>query len=102
LPRKRSQTGHTEIIKKYWESLTGLKTGNRTYKRTLCQKNEGALKIKQKPATASFYHWAMKKLQDVGIRTHIQDLMQTWKMTKRTDRQTTEHKNQRAQMEHKD
>jgi hypothetical protein len=31
--------------------LIWTQTGKRTYTRTLCQKNEGAVKIKQKPAT---------------------------------------------------
>jgi hypothetical protein len=34
----------------YWESITGLKTGKRTYIRALCQKNEGSVEIKHRPA----------------------------------------------------
>jgi hypothetical protein len=37
--------------KKILGILNWTQTGKRTYTRTLCQKNEGAVKIKQKPAT---------------------------------------------------
>jgi hypothetical protein len=35
----------------HWDSLSGLLTGKGTHVGSLCQQNNGAVKIKQKPAT---------------------------------------------------
>jgi hypothetical protein len=49
LPRNRSGTGLTEIIKITLGIRNRAYTGKGTYTRALCQKNEGSVEIKQRP-----------------------------------------------------
>jgi hypothetical protein len=50
MPRKLSGTGQTETTKTLG-ILNKIQTGKGTHKRTLCQKNQGTVRFKQKPVT---------------------------------------------------